>query len=229
MAFCLSINLIHFFIIIFDDGLQEKMAQNKLNSKLPEADELADLSGHVASMRGKNTQGNPFKYVRLVKDKKNFDVPTENISQEDIDRATALLGKDHPAVQKMVIARKGTDKGASPILSEKSYQKAKETGRVVTSKTGMTSGPAVNPMARSVPVNTSISKANRLGITPKFEGKPVEETPATKEDLAKLKPDPAKRNRNTNRGGRAADSSTYRRNTNNRSIPSASNTPEEKK
>jgi hypothetical protein len=140
------------------------------------------MAGHVASMRGKGASGvpgakRPYKSVKVGK--KN--ISTANISPEDIKSLEETGGKESILTQKVKKAVRGNAPGVSD-----------------------TSESAVNPARRGSSKRVDVrysSEANRIGQNPVFGesgsvGRVKGETPKG------LTPDPAKKNPNTNRGGR---------------------------
>lgn len=190
--------------LLSDDGLQSKLSQHKLGAELPDRSVIAELHGHVQSMRGEGAggqQGVAKSYKKVAFGK--LTIPTSNISKEDLSALREAGGSEHMGVKKIEAALRGTPKGAGELVSRENYEAARDKGQVRSSRKGLTTGPAINPKKRATgaTVRTRISGGSNIGKTPTFGeagkvGKTRGETPAG------LKADPAKQSPNQNRGGR---------------------------
>jgi hypothetical protein len=190
--------------LLSEDGLQDKLSLHNLGAEIPERSTVADLQGHVGSMRGAGAGGKQgvrrsFKTVAVGR----ANIPTSSISQDDLEAMRKLGGKEHPLVRKVETALKGTPKDGGELVSRDNYEKARDKGQVRSSRKGLTSGPAINPKKRGTgaSIRTRISSGSNVGKTPTFgesgrTGKVTGETPKN------LTADPAKTNPTQNRGGK---------------------------
>lgn len=190
--------------LLSDDGMQGALTRHNIAGEVPEASHLAEISGHIGSMRGKGAGGKEgaarsFKTVKAGK----MDIPVANIAREDLARLRELGGTNHLLVKKIESAIAGTPKDGGELVSEERMNEAEEKGQVRSSRTGVVST-RPNPKKRGTgaTARTRISSANDLGKTPTFgesgggTGKQKGKTPKG------LKPDVAKKNPSQNRGGR---------------------------
>lgn len=162
--------------------LQRALKRSNLTAELPSADSLATMAGHVSSMRAKGASGvpgakRPYKSVKVGK----ATISTANISQEDVKSLEETGGKESILTQKVKKAVRGTAPG-----------------------TADTSDSAVNPNRRGSSKRVDVrysSQANKIGQNPVF-GESGSVGRVTGDTPKGLTSDPAKKNPNTNRGGR---------------------------
>jgi hypothetical protein len=190
--------------LLSNSALGDALARHNIHGDLPEAAHLKSLSGHIQSMRGRGAGGDEgasksWKVVAAGRE----NIPTTAFTAEALKRMEELGGKEHILVKKVKAAIAGTPKGGGSIVGQEAYNTASEQGQTRRTRSGMTSGPAINPKKRATgaSVRTRISEGSKIGRTPTFGesggvGKTKGKTPTG------LTPDPAKSNPNQNRGGR---------------------------
>jgi hypothetical protein len=190
--------------LLSDDGLQAKLSKHKLGGEVPDGSHIAELSGHVGSMRGEGAGGKQgvnrsFKTIAIGKST----IPTKSISKEDLAAMKEAGGSNHLLVKKVEAALRGTEKGGGELVSPEKYEEARDAGQVRSTRSGMTSGPKINPKKRATgaTVRTKISGGSKIGKTPTF-GESGGAGKQKGDAFEQPKPDRAKNDPNQNRGGR---------------------------
>jgi hypothetical protein len=179
--------------------LQRALKNTSVTAELPHPDHIAEMAGHVGSMRGKGASGvpgaqRPYSSVKIGKQT----IPTKNISPEDIKAAEETGGKESIVTKKLKAGVRGSAPGASRVAGSTPGDSG--TG----DKKGMTYG-AVNPQRRGSSRNLETrfsSDGSKVGQTPTRGESPAVGRIQGEANPYKLPKDEAKKNPNSNIGGR---------------------------
>jgi hypothetical protein len=187
--------------------LQRALKNTSVTAELPHPDHIAEMAGHVGSMRGKGASGvpgaqRPYSSVKVGKST----ISTKNISPEDIKAAEETGGKESIVTKKLKAGLRGSPSKDTSTERRAVSQVAGNTGNDAGTgdKKGMTYG-AVNPKRRG--------SSRKLETRFSSDGNKVGQTPTPGESGAvgrikgeanpyKLPTDEAKKNPNSNIGGR---------------------------